>query len=121
MFVTKRIASFALLLMLVLPARAQAAHSAVLSWGASSDAAANPSLSYNVYKLSAACPATGTTGFSKVNTTQISALTFTDSSLSIGPVCFYVTAILNGAESVPSNTAGGTVGPQTVILKITLQ
>jgi hypothetical protein len=99
---------------------AQAAHNAVIKWGASPDAGANPSLGYNVYKLATTCPASGTAGFSKVNSAPISALTFTDSPLAVGSVCYYVTATLNGTESVPSNTAGGTVTPATVSITITI-
>lgn len=102
------------------PLRAQAAHSAVIKWNASSDAAANPTLGYNVYKLVGACPASGTAGFAKVNSTPISALTFTDSGIGVGPVCYYVTSTLNAAESIPSNTAGGTVSPATVTITVTV-
>jgi hypothetical protein len=102
------------------PLPAQAARKAVVTWNASSDAAANPTLAYNVYKLAGACPASGTAGFAKVNTSPVSALTFTDSGIGVGPVCYYVTATLNGAESIPSNTAGGTVGPSTVVITVTV-
>lgn len=109
-----------LLLAVPVPALPQTAHQAVIKWNPSPDAAANPTLGYNVYKLVNACPASGTAGFTKVNASPISALTFTDSPLGIGPVCYYATATLNGAEGVPSNTAGGTVTPATVSITITL-
>lgn len=111
---------FVLIAILVAPACAQAAHQAVLKWGASPDAAANPALGYNVYRLAGACSASGTAGFSKVNAAPITALTFTDSGLGVGPVCYYVTSTLNGAESAPSNTAGGTVGPAAVVITVTV-
>lgn len=100
------------------PVKAQ--HSASLTWGASSDAAANPTLSYNVYRLSGACPASGTAGFTKLNTAPVTTLTFTDSTIALGNACYYVTATLNGAESVPSNTASAVVLPGApTLLKIT--
>jgi len=113
------------LLLLATPVPAQAAHNAVLTWGASADAAANPSLAYNIYKLAGACPATAPTtvgmgGFVKVNTASIAALTYTDTPLPIGPVCYYGTATLNGAESVPGSTSGGTVTPATITIHITI-
>jgi hypothetical protein len=117
----RMLASSVLALILALPVPAQTAHNAVLKWNASPDAAANPSLGYNVYKLAAACPTSGTAGFSKVNSSPISALTYTDTPLAIGPVCYYVTATLGGVESTPSNTAGGSVSPATVSITITVQ
>ena len=104
--------------MFAAPAKAQ--HSASLTWGASPDAAANPTLSYNVYRLSGACPTSGTAGFTKLNTTPVTTLTFTDSTIALGNACYYVTATLNGAESVPSNTASAVVLPGApTLLKIT--
>ena len=100
------------------PARAQ--HSASLSWTASSDAAANPSLGYNVYRLAGACPASGTTGFTKLNASPVTATTFSDATVGLGAACYYVTATLNGAESVPSNTASAVILPGApTLLKIT--
>ncbi len=112
---------FCLLPVLVASLFAQTTHSAVLNWTASSDAAANPTLGYNVYRLSASCPKTGTSGFTKLNTAPVTALTYTDTPLPIGNVCYCILATLNGIESKPSNKAGGTVGPGTVVLTLTIQ
>src|SRR5258707_187346 len=107
------------LLLLAVPARSQS-HSVSLSWNASADAAANPTLAYNVYRLSGACPATGTAGFTKLSASPVSGTTFTDATVPLGQVCYYVTATLNGAESVPSNTASGVVLPGApTVLKVT--
>ncbi len=109
-----------LVLALVLAAPAKAQHSASLAWVASSDASANPTLGYNVYRLAGACPASGTTGFTKLNTSPVATTSFTDSTVGLGSVCYYVTATLNGAESVPSNTASGVVLPGApTLLKLT--
>ena len=106
------------LMFVAAPARAQ--HSASLSWTASPDAAANPSLGYNIYRLSGACPTSGTAGFTKLNATPISTTTYTDASVGLGSFCYYVTATLNGAESVPSNTASAVVLPGApTLLKFT--
>lgn len=114
-----------LALFLVVPVPAQAAHNAVITWNASVDAAANPTLTYNIYKLAGACPATapttvGTGGFAKVNSSPIAGLTFTDSPLPIGAVCYYGTAVLNGAESVPGSTGGGIVSPSSITIRINI-
>ena len=116
-----RIAVFGfLVLALVFAAPAKAQHSASLTWTASTDAAANPTLGYNVYRLAGACPASGTAGFTKLNTVTVSTTSFTDSTISLGNACYYVTATLNGAESVPSNTASAVILPGApTLLKIT--
>jgi hypothetical protein len=97
-----------------------AQHSASLTWTASSDATANPTLGYNVYRLASACPATGTAGFTKLNATPLTSTAFSDTNVGLGNSCYYVTATLNGAESVPSNTAPAVVLPGApTLLKIT--
>ena len=115
-----RIAAFgflALALTFAAPARAQ--HTASLTWTASTDAAANPTLGYNVYRLAGACPTSGTAGFSKLNTATVTTTSFTDSTIALGNACYYVTATLNGAESVPSNTASAVILPGApTLLKI---
>lgn len=111
------LAVFALAFMVV-PARAQ--HTVSLSWGASSDAVANPNLAYNVYRLVGPCPIGSTPSFTKITAAPVSGLTFTDSNAALGQVCYYVTSTLNGAESAPSNTASGVVLPGApTLLKIT--
>lgn len=106
------------LMLFASPARAQ--HSASLSWTASSDAAADPTLGYNIYRLAGPCPASGTTGFTKLNASPVTTTTYSDATVGLGTVCYYVTATLNGAESVPSNTASAVVLPGApTLLKIT--
>lgn len=109
-----------LLLILVSPswASAQTAHSVSLAWTASADAAANPSLSYNVYRLNGACPATAPvavsgSGFTKLNTTAIATTAYSDSSIAPGTYCYFSTAVLSATESIPSNTAQAVVLPAT--------
>lgn len=89
---------------------ALAEHSVALGWTASSDAAANPTLIYNLYRLSGNCPATVTPG-SGTAFKGITGLTYTDTPLAPGTYCYYATAYLNGAESVPSNTVQAVVLP----------
>ena len=105
------LASLFLVLALAFAVPARAQHSVSLSWTASSDAAANPTLGYNVYRLAGACPASGTAGFTKINTSQVTTPTFSDATVAIGQNCYYVTSTLNGAESSPSNLVSAVVLP----------
>jgi hypothetical protein len=102
--------------LLAVPARAQS-HSVALSWTAPTD----PGVNYNVYRLAGSCPASGTAGaFVKINTAPVTSTSYTDSTVALGTSCYYVTATLNGAESVPSNTVSGVVLPGApTLLKIT--
>lgn len=84
------------------PAAAQA-HTAKISWTNSTD-----TNNTNVYRLTGACP-TGTAGFTKVTATPVTNATYTDSAVVPGNYCYYVTASLNGVESIPSGTVQATV------------
>lgn len=95
---------FALLLNMVIVGSAFA-HTATLSYTASPDTG----VTYNIYRITGTCPATPV-GFTKINTAPVSALIFVD-TLSAGSYCYYVTAALNGAESVPSNLAPAVILP----------
>lgn len=88
----------------------QSAHTVTITWTASSDAAGNPSLVYDIYRAPAACPATPLV-FVKVGTTAPLALTFTDTAVPLGTMCYSVTSLVNGVESVQSNPAPAVVLP----------
>jgi hypothetical protein len=93
-----------LILWFFLFARAATAvsHSVVLTWVASPDTG----VTYNVFRLVGSCPASGTVGFTQLNTTPITVLTYTDTAVTVGnSYCYYATAVLGGFESVPSNLA----------------
>jgi hypothetical protein len=101
----------ALVLLLVPGILRAGQHSVGLSWTASTDASGNPSLTYTLYRQAhaAPCPAAGT-GYSVVTSTIASTATsYTDATVSAGAYCYYLNAVLNGATSVPSNTAAVTV------------
>ncbi|MGH9746901.1 MAG: hypothetical protein ACRD59_12435 [Candidatus Acidiferrales bacterium] len=85
----------AVLLALAAPARAQ--HSATLTWTNSVDTPQT-----NIYRNPGQCPTGSPSGFIKLNTTTVTAGTFTDTAPLIGFSCYYVTAFANGLESVPS-------------------
>lgn len=112
----KRILALALL---AVAHAAAAQHSVNLTWTASTDTGGT----VNVYKATAACPASGISGvtFTKLATAQPAAGPYTDSTVTAGQtVCYYVTAVVNGTESAPSNTGGGTVpiNPPTVLVVV---
>jgi hypothetical protein len=101
-----RFALFVALSLCCVQARAQA-HSVSLSWTISIDSAA----SYNIYRLSGACPASGASGFTKITATPITGTAYTDNTVAAGTYCHYATSVLNGAESVPSNLASAVILP----------
>lgn len=113
---------FSCLLLLLLFARnaSAQAHSVVLTWAAPSDAVA--SSTYNTYRAAGSCPSSGigTLTWVKLNTSGITALTYTDASVAVGQYCYYATQVQNGVESNPSNTASALVRPNTVTITITL-
>ena len=83
----------------------QASHSVTLTW---TDTANPTGTTYNVYRATGLC--SGNPAFSKMATT-IAAKTYQDTTVTVGPYCYYVTAALNGAESAPSVSAPATVLP----------
>src|SRR5579863_4303388 len=86
---------------------AQSQYAVKISWTASTDAAANPSLTYNVYRA-AACPG----HFAKINAAPVIGTSYVDTSAGTGAAyCYQVTAVLSGVESVPSNQAIAAVPP----------
>lgn len=91
-------------------------HSVGLTWTASTDAAANPTLTYNAYRLNGACPAVAPTsisgsGFTKINTAAVTTTTYSDANIAPGTYCYFATAFLNSTESIPSNDASAIVQP----------
>lgn len=92
------------------PAHAQ--HNVSLVWTASTSAAGNPSLTYNVYR-SSGCSGT----FVLLNTASISATSFLDVAVPPGTYCYQATAVLAGLESTPSNEASAVV-PTVVVITV---
>lgn len=90
-------------------------HSAVLTWTNPTlcvDGSACTTTGNQVYKLSAACPASGTAGFTLLYTSTTAIVTYTDTTITApGTYCYYVTAVNSAGPSGPSPTAGGTLAP----------
>ena len=105
----KGVAGLVLLVFAVAPRPVHAQHNISLMWTASTSAAGNPSLTYNVYR-SASCSGT----FALLNTTPISATNFVDVAVPPGTYCYQATAVLAGLESTPSNEASAVV-PAAII------
>jgi hypothetical protein len=103
-------------------------HSVTLFWVASTDAALNPTLGYQLYRLNGACPAVAPTsvataaGFVLISgATPLTALTYTDLGFPVAPLppgayCYFVVSTLNGAQSVPSNLEPAVVLPASPVL-----
>jgi hypothetical protein len=111
---------FCLALAGAIPANAQG-HTANLNWTAPSDTVAGST--YNVYRSAGVCPATapGTLTWTKLTATPVASLSFTDSTITVGAWCYYVTQVQAGIESVPSVPAGGTAQPKTVTFTVVIQ
>jgi hypothetical protein len=71
-------------------------HSDVLTWTAST----TTGVTYNVYRAPGTC---STSSIFASLATGVSPVTYTDASPLVGVQCYYVTAAVNGVESVPSN------------------
>lgn len=101
----------AITLCLYLPANAQAAHSAVLTWSPSPDGAANPVAGYNI--LRSTSPGTEVPiniGFVAAGCTDPTTCTFTDPNVTAGQTYYYkVTFVVNGVASEPSNEGSVTI------------
>jgi hypothetical protein len=94
-------------------------HSVAMTWVASIDAAANPTLGYQVYRLNGACPsvmpatvaAATAAGFALISgATPITVITYSDTGFPAPPLppgtyCYFVVANLAGTQSVPSTPA----------------
>lgn len=99
----------ATLLLLPMSLVAQASHSVSLTWTASSDTGGT----VNVYRSTSTCP-TGSavpSGFTSLATKVAAAGPYSDTTVGIGQFSYYVTTVVNGAESVPSNCISVVITP----------
>lgn len=100
---------FALALALIPVSAQSTAHSVALSW-----AAPQTSLTltgYNVYRIAGSCPASPSiTAFTKLNTTPLTGIAFTDTTVTAGSIyCYTVTALTAGGESGSAGTLQVTI------------
>ncbi len=103
----KRIAATLALAIAFGASSAHAQYAVKITWTASADAAANPSLTYDVYRAS-------TCGgrFTKINAAPVTATTYLDTGIATGAAyCYQVTAVLAGLSSTPSNRAVAAIPP----------
>lgn len=89
-------------------ALAQSSHSVSLSWTPSTDTGGT----VNVYRAPAACTA-NPTNFTAIKTGVVAAGPYADTTVTVGSFCYYVTAVVGGAESAPSDKVTATVLPQS--------
>jgi hypothetical protein len=99
-------------------------HSVTLRW---KDSANPPGTTYNVYKVSGACPSTAPTignfgSFVKINTAPVPTMIYQDFAVSPGnSYCYFVTAVSATAESAPSGEIGsGTVPGSLIVVKLSV-
>lgn len=81
-------------------------HTAQLTWSESADGG-----TVNIYRAAAAC-STNPASFTQIKTGVAAAGPYTDSTIAVGSWCYYVTAVVGGAESGASNKITLTVLPQ---------
>ena len=93
---------------------AQASHSVTLNWTASTDTGGT----VNVYRTAGACSTSAT--FTKIATGVVAAGPYVDSGIAVGNYCYQVTAVVGGAESVPSNQAPASVLPNAPTILVTI-
>ena len=86
-----------------------AVHCVTTSWSDGDSSLAG--IGYNVYRTTGSCT-TPLPTMTKLNTTPITPLTYTDTAVGPGVYCYYVTATLNSAESAPSSTVQATILPK---------
>ena len=98
--------------------KATAAHTATLNWTNPTtciDGSACTPTGNQVYKLAAACPASGTTGFTLLYTATTPIVTYADTTVTApGTYCYYVTAVNAAGASAASNTAGGSLSQPAI-------
>lgn len=88
-------------------AMAQSTHSVTLSWTPSSDGG-----TVNVYRAPAAC-STNPNNFAVIKSGVAAAGPYQDAEIAVGNYCYRLTAVVGGAESVPSNSVTAAVLPQS--------
>jgi hypothetical protein len=94
---------------------AQGSHQVSLAWVLSTDdttaGCASPNVcSQNIYRAPSVCTATPL-NLTKYASTTATATTFTDTTPLFGNSCYAATFVINGVESLDSNTAGVSLQP----------
>ena len=94
-------------------AASAAPHSVTLGWTKSVDDTGASGQGYTIWRQSGTCPASVTTtaGFTALNASLVTGITFTDSTVVPGTYCYIGTFTEAGATSLPSNTAGAVILP----------
>ena len=110
---TKVLTLLLLIFLAAFPVMAQTqSHYVTLTW---TDTANPTGTQYNVYRLTGTCPVTPPTlssleGFTVLNATPLTVLTYKDSAVTGGTsYCYFTTAVSGTNQSAPSNTVPGTV------------
>jgi hypothetical protein len=103
----KRTAALVVLALTLAASPARSQYTVRITWTASTTAAANPSLTYNVYRASS-CPG----HFAQLNTAPVAGTSYMDTAVGTGAsYCYQVTAVLGGLESTPSNQVTAAISP----------
>lgn len=100
----KKLIAVAFLFVAIAYAQTLPTHKITLNWIASPDAATIPTITYNIYRASGACPTVGSpAGAVEVGSTLAGVTTYVDTNVSpTQSYCYFVRAALNGVESLDS-------------------
>lgn len=94
-----------------------ASHSVTLNWTASTDSSATTPASYNIYRASTTTDCTAATGFVKITATPVSALTFTDTGVTVGEsLCYAASTVISGLEGNQSAPVLARILPAAPVL-----
>jgi hypothetical protein len=106
------------LFLIALPLQAQTVHTVKLTWN---DTVNPTGTTYNVYRAAAACSTNPT--LTKLNTSPITVMTYTDSTVTNGTTyCYAATAVGPGGESAFSNDAPAVIvaPPNAITITVTV-
>lgn len=106
-----------LLLCLTVVAAAQDAHFVALNWQPSTTAG----VLYNIYRVTGSCPVWAQQLSGTQLAAGVSALQWSDTAVARGAAyCYWITATVPGAESVPSNLSSAVI-PTGIVARKALQ
>lgn len=97
-------------LILAAPVAAQTQKTVKLTWEHSGT---QPGITFNAKRAPKDCSQATFADFMQINTAPITEKTFTDPTPLLGHNCYIVTAVYETAESIPSNSAGVVMPPNS--------
>lgn len=85
-----------------------------------SDANNPPETAYNIYRALGSCAVATPDAFVKIASGVVNKI-YRDATVGVGNYCYKATAVLNGIEGEPSNTAAAVVGPMKFTITVSVE